>query len=140
MPNDIENILTLHTNAEELNQIVGKEFSFKHVVPEPTDNMDYFGDGWYIESWGTKWDAYEIEEISKEEDENGKITIKYMFNTAWSPPIPWFKSVANKFKNTELTLYWSDEDVPVSGWIKYFNGILYEENFEYYNTESALHP
>lgn len=137
MPNHIENILILNTNFVDLEKIVGNNFSFTHVVPEPPgENPDWYN--WRCRFWGTKWDAYDVEEEQNEVNDKGEIIVQYRFNTAWSPPNAWLSSVAEKFPNTNLTLYWSDEDLPQSGWIKYIDRIKTEENFSHLELEIAL--
>jgi len=137
MPNHIENILILNTNFVDLEKIVGNNFSFNHVVPELLEeNFDWYS--WRCRFWGTKWDAYEVEEEQKEVNDKGDLIVQYRFNTAWSPPDAWLGAVAEKFPNTNLTLYWSDEDLPRSGWIKYIDRIKTEENFSHLELETAL--
>lgn len=137
MPNHIENILILNTNSIDLEKIVGNNFSFTHVVPEPLgENPDWYN--WRCLFWGTKWDAYDQKEIHKEINDKGELIVQYSFNTAWSPPYAWLASVAKKFPNTNLSLYWSDEDIPQSGWIRYTDSVKTEENFSYQELESAL--
>lgn len=137
MPNHIENILILNTNSVDLKKIVGDNFSFKHIVPEPTgENFDWYN--WRCSFWGTKWDAYDVEEEQYEVNDQGELIVQYRFNTAWSPPSTWLASVAEKCPNTNLTLYWSDEDLPQSGWIKYIDSVKTEENFCHQDVETAL--
>jgi hypothetical protein len=137
MPNHIENILILNTNSVDLKKIVGDNFSFKHIVPEPTgENFDWYN--WRCSFWGTKWDAYDVEEEQYEVNDQGELIVQYRFNTAWSPPSTWLASVAEKCPNTNLTLYWSDEDLPQSGWIKYIDSVKTEEYFTYQELKSAL--
>ena len=122
MPNHISNIFIMTTNPIDLNLIVKDGFSFKHVVPEPVEEgHDWYS--WRIQSWGTKWDAYDIEKRDEHTNENGELVVKYTFDTAWSPPTAWLSAVANTFPNTNLELYWSDEDIPICGWIKYLDRV-----------------
>jgi hypothetical protein len=58
--------------------------------------------GWSNEHWGTKWNAYEIEE---------KSPTCIRFQTAWSPPIPILVTLSKKFPTELLKFRWSDEDV-----------------------------
>ena len=48
------------------------------------------------------------------------------------------QAVSNACPNTNIELYWADEDIPSSGWIKYRDQ---QKTFEYYShseTELAL--
>lgn len=122
MPNHIENILIFHTNPVDLNEIVKDGFSFKHISPEPNNDDNYDWYIWRCKHWGTKWDAYDVEEIENYTDETGELIVKYNFNTAWSPPIAWLKTVSTVCPKTNIELYWSDEDVPNCGWFKCIDG------------------
>lgn len=56
---------------------------------------------WCCENWGTKWNAYDCEQI----DEN---TIK--FSTAWSRPEPIMKLLAVMYPDARIEHWWADED------------------------------
>lgn len=59
---------------------------------------------WYdfgCERWGTKWNAYDIEEV-----EGG---IK--FETAWRAPHPVIAALAAKFPDEKISHEWADEDI-----------------------------
>ena len=60
---------------------------------------------WCVENWGTKWDAVEVH------FSYGNTGI--YFETAWSPPIPIFKKLAEiaKKHNVDFYVIWADEDV-----------------------------
>jgi len=59
---------------------------------------------WRCANWGTKWNASEVE-LNLETPE--QIYIK--FQTAWSPPIPVIKKIAEMFPFAYLTLDWEEE-------------------------------
>ena len=60
--------------------------------PEHINNSDAFAeDGWYtwnVNNWGTKWDFGKGEYDDPATIENNEVVIS--FNTAWSPPIPFY--------------------------------------------------
>jgi hypothetical protein len=49
---------------------------------------------WNIENWGTKWNAYGMDNDGKSiiRTEN---TLTIIFQTAWSPPLPWLVALLN---------------------------------------------
>lgn len=58
---------------------------------------------WSIANWGTKWNAYSFSML---EDEQA-----FKFDTAWSPPVPVFEALAERFPN--LGIYCASFD---EGW------------------------
>lgn len=66
----------------------------------------YGTDNWYEwanNNWGTKWNAYDI----NENPEHGHI----QFDTAWSPPLPVFVALSAKFPNVKILIEYADEDI-----------------------------
>jgi hypothetical protein len=59
---------------------------------------------WNIKFWGTKWNAYDTEEL--ETIENG---IQLRFNTAWSPPDSWLISSAKQYPTLKFKDYYINE-------------------------------
>lgn len=137
MPNHIANILILKTNHHDIDKIMDDEFSFGKVVPEPTEQENYDWYSWRCENWGTKWDAYEFEQVKYEINQYEEITATYHFNTAWSPPDRWLAKVAWNFPNTNVELYWADEDLPSSGWIKYTDRIKSDKYYSHSDPEAV---
>ena len=73
---------------------------------------------WCIEHWGTKWNAYENEQIDKD-------TI--VFETAWSAPEPVMAQLAKMDPNAEIEHWWADEDMGSNtGYARYCAGGLAE--------------
>lgn len=60
--------------------------------------------GWCNANWGTKWNAYSVDEPELLSD---RATIR--FNTAWSPAIPVIVRLSELFPLVELTLNYFDE-------------------------------
>lgn len=56
---------------------------------------------WALEKWGTKWNAYSIEE------REGCLK----FETAWSPPHPVIEFLAKQFPGEKILHQWADEDI-----------------------------
>lgn len=64
---------------------------------------------WNIANWGTKWDIYNdniTEETINWSEKGDSIFIE--FDTAWSPPTPWFETVVSKFPTLHFTLHYEE--------------------------------
>ena len=57
---------------------------------------------WAIEHWGTKWNAYCVKRVAP---------TQIIFQTAWSPPLPVLRALAQRHPGEILRLRWADEDV-----------------------------
>jgi len=98
MPNHCNNQLTLASGEDILNvlnpylklkgeDIIGYQeykFDFNKIIPEPEPEVDWYS--WRVENWGTKWDGYD----GRFNDDQTAFT----FDTAWSPPLPIIKKLA----------------------------------------------
>jgi hypothetical protein len=91
-------------------------FSFWNVIA-PTDLEAYFtGDTWYNwnnENWDTKWDAKVDEnttaDLDQYETEDGQYNVTYRFDTAWSPPMPVYRALAEKYPHLDFDIRWEEE-------------------------------
>lgn len=80
---------------------------------------------WRVFNWGTKWNASDVE-LRIESPTNLVIT----FSTAWSPPEPIIKKIAQLYPFASLLLEWEEEG-GYYGSSEYEKGImLYEESAE----------
>lgn len=61
---------------------------------------------WCCEHWGTKWDAYEISEVSRE-----KRFMQIEFWTAWSTPQAVIETLAEQFPGLTISVDFADEDM-----------------------------
>ena len=70
-------------------------------------NLENYGHktwySWSIENWGTKWNSYHHDYYECNENE-------YIFDTAWSSPIPVIAELSNLFPNVKIKLIYADED------------------------------
>lgn len=128
MPNHITNYLIVEgskadverfqkeNRKEQSKDTNGNEtvLSFDCSVPD-SSNDDGGWYSWRIKNWGTKWNAYEVQEPDIQVLSNGNIQMEYSFDTAWSPPAEWLKIVAEKYANLAFELKWYDEDYPQCG-------------------------
>lgn len=106
MPNWCTNWLTVEGDSEKVDAFAsqakneGEEeqasvLSFQQIVPVPDDVLakpDPFGYWARLVLWGSKWDAAraQVEEIC-----DG--VVEYVFDTAWSPPLPFVLRASEKF-------------------------------------------
>lgn len=64
---------------------------------------------WSVANWGTKWNAYDVRDIEDLETESGQKTLRYRFDTAWSPPGNWLEATSSLFPSLEFTDCWRSE-------------------------------
>lgn len=104
---------------------LGKTFDeFVALGKQGYENLENYGaTNWYdwrLENWGTKWDAFDVEEPIIEDD-----NIFLEFTTAWSAPREFFESMANKYKSLTFFVSYADEDLGVNcGELVYGDGEL----------------
>lgn len=85
----------------------GHDFDFNQLVQEPLEHPEdpaSIMPGWYewrCTHWGTKWNAYEHQELN-----NG-----FSFWTAWSAPLPVYYALSRKYPDCIFTIDWADEDI-----------------------------
>jgi len=76
---------------------------------------------WRINNWGTKWNAYDFNDI-----EPGS----YGFCTAWSPPIPVIRALSKLFPEVRIEIEYHDEGDEFKGRMVFRNGEVLEEEQE----------
>ncbi|UVO33992.1 hypothetical protein KUL72_20995 [Bradyrhizobium arachidis] len=97
------------------------EIDFGVLVPKPLNLWDggvgslhekkfrQTGLDWARENWGTKWNAYGIDEGCKYQSiAQGDDTLTLTFQTAWGPPYPWIAALFNFFQRP-IEHNWLDE-------------------------------
>jgi hypothetical protein len=95
-------------------------FDFERVIPLPPDPREKLGLSrtepidWRrlrIDSWGTKWNAVSVT-IERQPDDSGAV-IK--FDTAWDPPWPILRTLADRFPRLEFDFVYNDIQLPMAG-------------------------
>ena len=123
MPNWCSNYGSItHKDPKKIKELVkamNEEKFCHHEIPLPNGEWDY---DWCIEHWSTKWDIYHAEVVI--EDEN---TLRFWFETAWSPPENVFNELISQGYEVILAYYETGMD---------YCGVLTNENHEY--TEDVL--
>ncbi len=82
-------------------------FSFHQNVPRPSNTNWYT---WNIENWGTKWDATNVSVASETPT---KFLVQ--FDTAWSPPLSWLKTVSKKYPTMKFKLAYCESGMEFYG-------------------------
>jgi len=113
MPNWCMNNLTIsHGDTKQLQKFVdaynsGETCQSFIPRPESINNSDAFAaDGWYtwnVNHWGTKWDFGKDTVDDPVAIEDGLVDIS--FETAWSPPIPFYDYLVDLGYNVDATYY-----------------------------------
>ena len=128
----------------------GDKFTFEGVLPMPKELLDitcptqdkdkakaqanlkrYGHTDWYdwrIAVWGAKWDAYDTYTNDLQEDYVG-----IGFTTAWSPPLPYYKALSEKYPLLTIEAEYSEPGCDFAGREKYEGGELVEEEHYTYN-------
>lgn len=147
MPNHTESRLKIKGSISEIKALVesvkGKDtpFSFNSIIPQPEGI--YLGNlgskeekeyplNWYtwnVENWGTKWDAYDVASFIPDlansidfVDSKLKVTIYYLFQTAWNPVPIVITKLSETFPNLEIQYAFQVEGCNGHGVEIYKNG------------------
>lgn len=133
MPNHCLNILDVTGQEEEVERFRNavmtdkQPLSFERTRPSPpelhtvsfpcqsgeeekqAEFIKKYGAGnwydWSRKNWGTKWDAYDVRD--PEEIDEG---LRFIFSTAWCPPVSWLEHAASLYPRLTFTLHWEEED------------------------------
>ncbi len=102
---------------------------FSSLVPEPgsPDDPDYNWYLWRLENWGTKWEpsfsgpfiAFGPETADPESSYQGGFErvgcFLWKFDTAYSPPMPWVKTVSGLYPEITFTVRFGELGVDCAG-------------------------
>jgi len=105
---------------------------FLSLIGKSSDVTDkeYDEGGWYnsnIDNWGTKWDVSVSESVQDIQSD----CIVLSFESAWSPPVEAFKSIASKY-GVEVEMYYEECGSDFCGkTLIDANGDSNEEDYEY---------
>lgn len=111
------NISKIHKSELSLDRTISMPKELEHDNYE--ENMKKYGvrnwHDWCVENWGTKWDVY----ANIEEQDDKSIT--YWFRSAWSPPIKWLQTVAQKYPTLRFQLEFWEYRMDFSGCVTVCN-------------------
>lgn len=87
---------------------------FNKSVPQPKfENKDDWYE-WNIENWGTKWQPFtQTTHLELNENRNGHLVI--YFETAWSPPMKWWKTIVEKYPRLDFKIEYFDDSLEWKG-------------------------
>jgi hypothetical protein len=114
MPNHCNNLLTREDGKSVLDDLTpyisqrssspgykdGYTFNFDAIIPIDEEGLGEHNDSWYdwrVNNWGTKWCGYDGH---FNDDQTA-----FMFDTAWSPPTPIIKKLAELTDRTFALRY-----------------------------------
>ena len=75
----------------------------------------YGADNWYdwsVQNWGTKWEVGYVEYEQLDEQ-----SIRYSFDTAWSPPEGIYDTLVDRFPDLEISWFYREEGMQFAGYL-----------------------
>lgn len=87
--------------------------------PEPEDGYNHGGYEWCKKNWGTKWRPSEVR-VQRSSDE----VLHLDFDTAWSPPNPIVKKMAELFPTLEFHLEYREPSMCFHGVLDMKKGVV----------------
>ena len=84
---------------------------------DPNPNCWY---AWNPTNWGTKWDAYSVgigrehtvlDRLARADADASVVEETVQFQTAWAPPTPVFKKIAELYPDCKFEFRWMNEDM-----------------------------
>lgn len=95
--------------------------------PYPKDGFNSGGYEWRCNNWGTKWDVCDLRPKARSQ---GRAS--FVFNTAWSPPIPVVEALLKKFPKLKVTLRYYEGGCGFQGVLSAKDGeVLEADQYEY---------
>jgi hypothetical protein len=74
---------------------------------------------WCMEHWGTKWEV-DLDQGWDWEQGGGAMSIR--FETAWDPPIPFYRALASRFPDLAFRAEWAEGGNAYAGYLKRAEG------------------
>jgi len=99
-----------------------RPFSIDIFYPMP----EKVGEDWYAwrcAHWGTKWDV-SVPELLEESE----TTLKYRFDTAWSPPCAAIVTISQQFPKLTFEIEYSEPGMCFEGTFVARNGVVIKNN------------
>src|SRR5437763_776908 len=137
MPNWAFNYLTISGDVEDMDKWrialandvdLEPRLTFNKLLPLPEEEKDNWYN-WRIQNWGTKWDIAEDEDAGKVPDSSSPTEYFYDFETAWSPPAEWLRTIAPDFPKLKFELGWYEEQMYFGGVIEILDGLIIRDDY-----------
>ena len=101
------------------------------------DGFNSGGYEWCIANWGTKWNAYS-QSVDAPEDWEGERELCYHFETAWAPPEPIIRAMAERFDKLSFTLRYFERGAAYNGILQIEKGeVTAQDQGSYYGTRGG---
>ena len=103
---------------------------------------DWFNSGgyeWCCNNWGSKWGIYSLQVVEEPNDYGSDFSSGiYCFNTAWSPSLPLYRKLAEKFPKLEIRITYFERGAEFHGFYEFKEGELKEhKEAEYYGSRGG---
>jgi len=106
--------------AEWRSKQIGIEYPDYHSAPK--DGFNSGGYEWCCENWGTKWGTYDGIGIHYRKARAGDTRLAMSFLSAWAPPLPVIKVLAEMYPECRIKLNYYECGVAFKGSVSYSNG------------------
>lgn len=106
-----------------LDTISGSIRDEAHARQRADNTAEYGYPTWYEwkrDHWGTKWDA--SDPTVEHGYVNDKLTLRYVFDTAWSPPRAVIDTAAEQWPQLTFTLAYDEPGLDFGGYVIWRNG------------------
>jgi hypothetical protein len=139
MPNWAYNYLTVSGPVEALDKWrialanekdMTPRLLFNKLLPLPPEEEENWYN-WRVENWGTKWDIGD--EHGVEPDVENHSEYFYDFETAWSPPLELFATIAGDFPGVRFELGWYEEQMYFGGLLIIEDGVIVKNDYKEYD-------
>lgn len=107
---------------------IAKDIAKLETQRDVTDGFNSGGYDWCVRSWGTKWGIYNAS-IKK----RTKRSVKFLFESAWSPPTPVIEKMGELFPHLSFTVRYYECGGAFKGVIKVKNGKTVENSTARYH-------
>ena len=118
---DFNTLIPYPTHFAELDRI-SYEWEEAHKAPSsdwkdrPRDGYNQGGYEWCADNWGTKWNAIRVRDFKEEESyPEGCIEASFTFDTAWVPPIPVIRALAEKYPKVSVEVRYFEQGQQLNG-------------------------
>lgn len=103
----------------------------------PRNGFNSGGYDWYVENWGTKWNAYHVE-IGEPSTWDNEASVDICFTTAWSPPLPVIVKASELFPDLNFELRYFECGAQFNGVFQCLDGqVVWDESGLYFGNRGG---